>query len=78
MTELEVLADEIVETDILIIGGGLGGKMAAIRAKEKSNVDVAVVEKSNISRCGEVPSGLDEYTAIAHPKINGVTPEDYG
>ncbi|MCX6012729.1 MAG: FAD-binding protein [Chloroflexi bacterium] len=35
MTSIEELADEFIETDILIIGGGLAGKMAAIRAKEK-------------------------------------------
>ncbi|MFC1979209.1 FAD-binding protein, partial [Chloroflexota bacterium] len=78
MTTLEELADEIVETNILIIGGGLGGKMAAIRAREKGNADVTVVEKANITRCGEVPSGLDGYPAVAHPKINGITPEEYG
>ena len=78
MTTLEELADEYIETDILIIGGGLGGKMAAIRAKEKGNVDVSIVEKANISRCGEVPSGLDEYPAVAHPKINGISAEEYG
>jgi succinate dehydrogenase/fumarate reductase flavoprotein subunit len=78
MTTLEELADEIVETDILIVGGGLGGKMAAIRAKEKGNVDVTLVEKANMSRSGDVPSGLDDYPGVAHPKINGVTPEEYG
>ncbi|MFC1978592.1 FAD-binding protein, partial [Chloroflexota bacterium] len=78
MTTLEEMADEIVETDILIIGGGLAGKMAAIRAREKGNADVTVVEKANIERCGSVPSGLDDYPAIAHPKINGKTAEEYG
>ncbi len=33
---LEDLADEIVETDVLIIGGGLAGSTAAIRLKEDS------------------------------------------
>ncbi|MCX6012730.1 MAG: FAD-binding protein [Chloroflexi bacterium] len=36
------------------------------------------MEKSNISRCGEAPSGLDDYPAVAHPKINGITAEEYG
>ena len=78
MTTLEEIADEVVQTDILIIGGGLGGKMAAIRAKEEGNVDVTVVEKSHMDRSGEVPNGLDDYPAVAHPKINGVTAEEYG
>jgi len=78
MTTLEELADEVVETEILIIGGGLGGKMAAIRAKEEGDVDVTVVEKSHMDRSGDVPNGLDDYPAVAHPKINGVTPEEYG
>ena len=78
MTTLEELVDEYVETDILIVGGGLAGTMAAIRAKEKGDVDVAVMEKANMSRSGDAGKGLDHYPAVSHPKINGFTPEEYG
>ena len=50
MIELEELADEIIETDLLIFGGGRAGTMAAIRAKEKGNIDVTLVEKANMER----------------------------
>jgi len=78
MMELEALADEYVETDVLIIGGGLAGTMAAIRTKEKGDVDVVVVEKANLARSGDPGRGLDHYPAVAHPKINGYTQEQYG
>lgn len=68
---------EIIDTDILILGGGLAGCMAAIRAKER-NIDVAIVEKAAIKRSGEAGRGLDHYPAIAHPKINGLVAEEYG
>jgi succinate dehydrogenase/fumarate reductase flavoprotein subunit len=75
---LEQLADEIVETDILILGGGLAGCMAAIRAKEKNNLDVVVVEKAAIMRSGEAGHGVDHYPGLAHPKINAIDAEEYG
>ena len=75
---LEELAHRVIETDVVIFGGGLAGAMAAIRTKENRNIDVWVVEKSTVERCGEVSSGRDHYPAIAHPKINGITAEEYG
>jgi succinate dehydrogenase/fumarate reductase flavoprotein subunit len=74
----EELADQVIETDVVIFGGGLAGGMAAIRTKENRDIDVWVVEKSTVRRGGEVAAGLDHYPAIAHPKINGVTAEEYG
>ena len=40
---LEDMADEIIETDVLIIGGGLAGSTAAIRLKENKKIDVTVL-----------------------------------
>jgi succinate dehydrogenase/fumarate reductase flavoprotein subunit len=57
---LEQIADEVVETDFLIIGGGLAGCMAAIRAKKEGNVDVAIMEKSSIEY-GGTGVGLDGF-----------------
>jgi succinate dehydrogenase/fumarate reductase flavoprotein subunit len=72
--DLEQLADEIIETDFLIVGGGLAGCMAAIRARQKGSIDVAIMEKSVIRTSGEV-IGLD-HLPIQHPAISGVTVEE--
>ncbi|HER62459.1 MAG TPA: FAD-dependent oxidoreductase, partial [Desulfobacteraceae bacterium] len=45
-----------VETDVLIIGGGLAGCMAAIKAKER-DVDVLIAEKANTLSSGQAGSG---------------------
>ena len=42
--KIEELVDEIVETDVLVIGGGLAGCMGAIQANERG-VDVTVMER---------------------------------
>ena len=39
---------EVIETDLLVIGGGTGGPMAAIKAKEKSpKLRVVLMEKAS-------------------------------
>jgi succinate dehydrogenase/fumarate reductase flavoprotein subunit len=45
---------EVITTDILVIGGGISGIEAAIKAKEKP-VDVLVVDKGGIGWAGQVP-----------------------
>ena len=45
---------EVVSTDLLIIGGGLAGLVAAIKAKEYS-VDVLLVDKQTIGWSGKAP-----------------------
>ena len=44
-------SENIIETDVLIIGGGIGGMFAAIKAKEQG-VDVTLVDKGCIGRTG--------------------------
>ncbi len=66
-----------VETDVLVIGGGVAGCMAAIRASEHG-VKVTVAEKSNTLRSGQTASGIDHTTAYIpdiHGKL-GLTIED--
>ena len=53
---------EIVETDVLIIGGGLAGNNAAIGALEKG-MRVLIVDKSSIERCGAIAGGVDHFMA---------------
>jgi succinate dehydrogenase/fumarate reductase flavoprotein subunit len=40
-----------IETDVLVVGGGIAGCFAAIKAKEKG-VDVVLVDKASVSRSG--------------------------
>jgi succinate dehydrogenase/fumarate reductase flavoprotein subunit len=47
-----------VETEVLIIGGGLAGCMAGIKAKEH-DVDVLIVEKAHTKSSGQAGSGID-------------------
>lgn len=75
---LEELAHRVIETDVVIFGGGLAGAMAAIRTKESQDIEVWVVDKATVSKSGETGAGIDHYPAIAHPKINGITAEEYG
>ena len=47
-------AENIIETDILVIGGGMAGCFAAIKAKEQG-ADVTLVDKGYVSRSGSSP-----------------------
>jgi succinate dehydrogenase/fumarate reductase flavoprotein subunit len=65
--DLEQLADDLVETDFLIVGGGLAGCMAALAAKQKGNVDVVIMEKAAIRHSGQIPFGIGTWSFI-HPQ----------
>ena len=64
----------VIETDVLIIGGGNAGCFAAIEAK-KINPDlrVAIMEKAHIMRSGACAAGMDAINTYIPP---GKTPED--
>ncbi len=67
-----------VETDVLIIGGGLAGCMAAIKASEHG-VSVTIAEKSNTLCSGQAGSGIDHmgaYIPEIHRKM-GWSIEDF-
>lgn len=55
-----------VDTDVLIIGGGLAGCMAAIKASE-SGVSVTLVEKANTMASGCAGTGVDHMWAYIPP-----------
>ena len=66
-----------VETDVLIIGGGLAGCMASIKARE-SDIRVTIAEKANTMHSGCAASGVDHvwaYIPPVHEKM-GWTIED--
>jgi succinate dehydrogenase/fumarate reductase flavoprotein subunit len=48
------LVEYVVETDVLVVGGGMAGCFAAIKAKEKG-VDVALVDKGYVGKSGQTP-----------------------
>ena len=67
-----------VETDVLVLGGGLAGCMAAIKASEDEGVRVTLVDKSNTIRSGCAASGIDHtwaYIPPIHEKV-GYTIDD--
>ena len=75
MVHLKVIP---IETDVLIIGGGLAGCMAAIKAAEEKDLRVTLVEKSNTLASGCAASGIDHiwsYIPPIHEKM-GYTIED--
>jgi succinate dehydrogenase/fumarate reductase flavoprotein subunit len=61
VVKLEQIADEVIETDFLIIGGGLAGCMAALRARQKGNIDVAIMERASIKYGGDA-IGVDDHS----------------
>jgi adenylylsulfate reductase subunit A len=52
-----------LETDVLVLGGGNAGTMAALAARRKG-VEVALVDKANINRSGCSAAGIDHFCAI--------------
>lgn len=67
---------EIIETDILVIGGGTGGPMAAIKAKEADpSLRVILMEKANVKRSGAISMGMDGLNNAVVPGHS--TPEQY-
>jgi len=67
---------EIIETDVLIIGGGSAGCMAAIAAHDAApDLDITILEKANIRRSGTLATGMDALNVVAVPGLS--TPEDY-
>jgi succinate dehydrogenase / fumarate reductase flavoprotein subunit len=57
MSPIEDLG-EVISTDVLIIGGGIGGLVASIEVKEQSpKAEVLVVDKQSIGWAGKAPKG---------------------
>jgi succinate dehydrogenase/fumarate reductase flavoprotein subunit len=66
----------ILETDVLVIGGGTAGPMAAVKAKQKNpDLRVTVLEKANVKRSGAISMGMDGLNNAVIP--GHATPEQY-
>ncbi len=66
------MIQEMIQTDVLIIGGGGAGVRAAIEA-DKHGVSVALINKGVVSRSGLTPmAGYSYQAAFGHadPKDN--------
>ena len=60
---------EVIETDLLVLGGGTGGPMAAIKAKEKNPAcGSLLLEKANVKRSGAISHGHGRAEQRRHPR----------
>ncbi len=57
------LKNRIIDTDVLIIGGGTAGCFAGITLGKKKDLDVLIVEKANIVRSGCLAAGVNAINA---------------
>ena len=62
---LEDFTKRIVETDLLVVGGGTAGAPLAAKAAEQG-LRVVIAEKSNLERSGNIAHGVDSYGVIPH------------
>ena len=67
------LREELVETDVLCVGGGIAGLMAAIRARELG-AKVIVAEKGNALHSGRGRAGNDHFWCYI-PEVHGADME---
>lgn len=71
------LKTQVLETDILIIGGGTAGCFSAITIAEKSEARVIIAEKANIKRSGCLSAGVNALNAYIHDKESADSYVDY-
>ena len=65
-----------MKADVVIVGGGSAGCMAAIKAKEaKPGIKVLVMEKADIRRSGAIAMGMDALNIGVIPGV--ATPEEF-
>ncbi|THF65171.1 fumarate reductase/succinate dehydrogenase flavoprotein subunit [Pseudothauera rhizosphaerae] len=65
-----------IDADILVIGGGTAGPIAAIKAKAKNpQLKVLLLDKANVKRAGAIAEGMDSVNNAIVPGY--ATPEQY-
>lgn len=65
-----------LEFDLVVIGGGTAGPMAAVKAKEHNpKLRVLLVDKANVKRSGAISMGMDGLNNAVIP--GHATPEQY-
>ena len=67
---------EQIDCDVLVIGGGTAGPMAALKAKRKNpELNVVLLDKANVKRSGAISMGMDGLNNTVIP--GHATPEQY-
>ncbi len=67
---------QLTTVDVLVIGGGTAGPMAAIKAKQKNpELKVMLLEKANVKRSGAISMGMDGLNNAVIPGY--AMPEQY-
>ena len=65
-----------IECDVLVLGGGTAGPMAALKAKKQNpKANVVLLEKANVKRSGAICMGMDGLNNAVIPGY--ATPEQY-
>ena len=65
-----------IDCDILVIGGGTAGPMAAIHAKRQNpDANIVLLDKANVKRSGAISMGMDGLNNAVIPGY--ATPEQY-
>ena len=59
-----------IEADVVIVGGGIGGPMAAIAAAEGGAKNIVVLEKCHVKRSGSGATGNDHFSCYI-PEVHG-------
>ena len=67
--ERKTLNEESITTDVLVVGAGTGGMMAAISAAD-GGAHVTLCEKGNAKRSGGIRGGNDHFMCYI-PEIHG-------
>ena len=66
---LEQIADKVIETDVLIIGGGIAGCPTAAKAADHG-LKVTLIEKAKPERSGSAGQGIDHYGVFPARRCN--------
>ncbi|MFC1909239.1 FAD-dependent oxidoreductase [Chloroflexota bacterium] len=70
---LDSIVDKVIETDVMVMGGGIAGCYAATKAAE-GGLNVTLVEKAKTDRSGSAAMGEDHYEPVP---CDGVTPLEF-